>query len=191
MIDPDDIDPELLARFREYERRYERRKEENRSKRKERGEEINQKWGQLEQKLLAALEQNVGAYKWVKEGPVPGGTGYLDIRGRAPVSGRWVGIELEKDRTTCVRNVNKVWMAIDRAPKDFVLIQIFSPVFDENTKNTTKKQGAAEAKFTGSKAAVDTGGHLAYVPMQLKHWPSEDSTLVRELVDSIRPLLPQ
>ena len=69
MIDPDDIDPELLARFREYERR----KEENRSKRKERGEEINQKWGQLEQKLLAALEQNMGAYKWVKEGPVPGG----------------------------------------------------------------------------------------------------------------------
>ena len=69
MIDPDDIDPELLAKFQEYERR----KEENRSKRKERYEEINQKWGQLEQKLLAALEQNVGAYKWVKEGPVPGG----------------------------------------------------------------------------------------------------------------------
>ena len=69
MIDPDDIDPELLARFREYERR----KDENRSKRKERGEEINQKWGQLEQKLLAALEQNVGAYKRVKEGPIPGG----------------------------------------------------------------------------------------------------------------------
>ena len=115
-------------------------------------------------------------------------SGYLDIRGRAPVSGRWGGIELEKDRTTCVRNVNKVWMAIDPAPTEIVLIQIFSPVFDENT---TKKQGAAEAKFIGSKTAVDTGGHLAYVPMQLKHWPSEDLTLVRELVDSIRPLLPQ
>ena len=41
MIDPDDIDPELLARFRESERR----KEEKSSKRKERSEEINQKWG--------------------------------------------------------------------------------------------------------------------------------------------------
>jgi len=61
----------------------------------------------------------------------------------------------------------------------------------ENTKNTTKKQGAAEAKFIGAKAEVDTRRHLVYVPKQLKHWPSEDSTLVRELVDSIRPLLPQ
>ena len=145
----------------------------------------------MEQKLLATLEQLVGAYGWDKERSVPGGTGYLDIWGRAPVSGCWVGIELEKDRTTCVRNVKKAWMAIDLEPTNFVLIQIFSPVFEENTKNTTRKQGAAEAKFIGSKAASDTRGHLVYVPMQLKHWPSEDLTLVRGLVDSIRPLLPQ
>lgn len=158
------IDPEQSQRFENFMARQEKR----RANRRQRTNEIASKWGQLPDDLLRELEESLPNYAWRTEGLFSQTRMQkVDILGVPTQQGRAIAIELERDRSTCVRNIIKIWMQMDQQSRNFQLIQVFSPVY-LNEKKTWRE----EAEFVGARAAHDTAGKLSYESIQMPIWPT-------------------
>jgi len=143
-------------------------------------------WDNLPNKLLRALKDEWPSIWWSQEYVVPGGVNNQkwDVGGVIQETRVCVAVELELDRPTAVRNVNKTWMATVHTKQATRLIQIFSPLFDGPWL-----QRFDEAKFIGHQAQADQSISLSYLAVRLETWPLHDQTLVAKLVQDIKKVL--
>lgn len=143
-----------LRDSREWEQfeKFMKRKEGKKADREMRSDEIKRKWGPIQTSLASELSTSITGYNWsTEERLLYGRQQKVDILGVSKSRDCRVGIELERDRATCVRNVIKVWMAMRQIQGAFFLIHIFSPVF-ANEKLIWRE----EAEFVGKKASTAT-----------------------------------
>lgn len=132
---------------------------------------VNTQWtADMENNLpqaIAGLDVNK-AYSWGK-GPMDmiDDKHRIDVKGISNSGGRNVYIEAE-NRPTCVRNVLKVWMPIDKGDlkKPILFVHVFSP--------DVSIRGKEEAKFAGKKAERDTNGLMYYRYLELDDWSLSD-----------------
>ena len=184
-MDSNSIDPKEWAKFETWKKGKEKRQADKKAVRKKRSEEIEVNWGGLQTELRDELSKSITDFDWKKEGLLSNNRRQrVDIMGVSKSRTCRVGIELERDRATCVRNVIKVWMSMRQDQRYFLLIHIFSPVFDDE-----KRTFLEEAEFVGEKASADTNGRLMYKPIQLEQWPSVDPTLVIREAANVKNLV--
>ncbi len=179
-------DPKLRERFENDIKRKQTTREEKQRKR----EEKKNLWGgEVEVNLCNMLESRDSHHDWSRQGwPDAIRRKRGDILGepKSPKSEDYlILIEVERERLTCVRNVIKAWMYVaEENSKPILFVHVFSPSFDGD-----KKVGKEEAVFVGKQAQKATNGKLRYDSMPLKGWPTENRTVLEDIVKDIMRLV--
>jgi hypothetical protein len=123
---------------------------------------------------LQTLDEN---YEWEPQQPIVGSSGLykVDVRGIYKLDkNKIIYIEIESARTTCVRNILKIWMNLveTKSDKEILFIHVLSPIFNSEPKKYLR--GKAESIFIGQQAQEDTDVKFTYKNIQLNDWLPAD-----------------